>query len=80
MGVRSAQRQIAKARLKVMGVGNINRKLSVKKDGVPAWKRALFGKSGEKARRAQMNLGRLLKAREESKKSMAKRKIRKVTA
>ena len=73
-------RQIAKARLKVMGVGNINRKLSVKKDGVPAWKRALFGKSGEKARRAQMNLGRLLKAREESKKSMAKRKIRKVTA
>jgi hypothetical protein len=66
--------------LQIIGVGNVNRKLSVQKDGVPAWKRALFGKSGEEAWKAQMNLGRLLKAREESKKSMAKRKIRKVTA
>lgn len=80
MGVRSVQRQIAKARLRVMGIGNINWKLSVKKDGVQAWKRALFGKSGEKAWRAQMNLGRLIKARDEGRKSVAKRKIRKVTA
>ena len=79
MGVRSVQRQIAKARLTVMGVGNVNKKLSKKKDGVPAWKRALFGKSGEAAWKAQMNLGRLIKAREESKKTLAKRKVRKVT-
>ena len=62
-----------------MGVGNVNKKLSKKKDGVPAWKRALFGKSGEAAWKAQMNLGRLIKAREESKKTLAKRKVRKVT-
>ena len=78
--MRSVKRSIAKARLRVMGVGNINRKMSVMKDGVPAWKRALYGKSGEEAHKAQMNHGRLLKAQEESKKAMAKRKIRKVTA
>ena len=80
MGIRSVKRQIAKARLKVMGVGNINPKLKDKKDGVPLWKRALYGKSGESAWKAQMNLGRLIKAREESKKTLAKRKVRKVTA
>ena len=80
MGVRSVQRQIAKAMLKVMGVGNINPKLKDKKDGVPLWKRALYGKSREAAWKAQMNLGRLIKAREDSKKTLAKRKVRKVTA
>ena len=62
-----------------MGVGNINKKLSVKKGGVPAWKRALYGKSGEEAHKAQMNHGRLLKAKEEAKKTVQKRKIRKVS-
>ena len=80
MGIRSVKRQMAKARLKVMGVGNINSKLSDKKDGVPLWKRTLYGKSGEAAWKAQMNHGRLLKAREESKKTLAKRRVRKVTA
>ena len=62
-----------------MGVGNINKKLSVEKYGVPAWKRALYGKSGEEAHKAQMNHGRLLKAKEEAKKTVQKRKIRKVS-
>lgn len=80
MGIRSVKRQIAKARLMVMGVGNINRKMSMTNaSGVPAWKRALYGKSGEEAHKAQMNHGRLLKAKEESKKTVAKRKIRKVS-
>lgn len=79
MGIRAIKRQISKARLKVMGVGNINKKLSVKKGGVPAWKRALYGKSGEEAHKAQMNHGRLLKAKEEAKKTVQKRKIRKVS-
>lgn len=80
MGIRSVKRQIAKARLKVMGVGNINPKMKDKKDGIPLWKRTLYGKSGEAAWKAQMNLGRLIKAKDESKKTIAKRKIRKVTA
>ena len=80
MGLRNIKRQIAKARMSVMGVGNVNRKMKLKKDNVPNWKRALYGKTGEEAHRAQMNLGRLLKAREDAKKSITKRKIRKVTA
>ena len=78
MGLRNIKRQIAKARMTVMGVGNVNRKMKLKKDDIPNWKRALYGKTGEEAHRAQMNLGRLLKAREESKKTISKRKIRKV--
>lgn len=80
MGIRSVKRQIAKARLTVMGVGNVNKKLKLKKDGVPNWKKALYGKTGEEAHRAQMNLGHLIKARDKSRKTISKRKIRKVTA
>lgn len=65
----------------VMGVGNVNKKLKRKDaEGVPNWKKVLYGKIGEEAHRAQMNHGRLLKAKEESKKTLAKRKLRKVTA
>ena len=81
MGLRRYKRQIAKARLAIMGRENINGTFSVKNaDGIPIWKTALYGKTGEAAYRAQMNHGRLLKAREESRKALAKRKLKKVEA
>lgn len=64
------------AGMAVMGVGSVNKKMKLKKDDIPNWKRAL----GEEAHRAQMNLGQLIKARDESRKTISKRKIRKVTA
>lgn len=80
MGLRSIKRQIAKARMAATGVGNVNSKLALEKDGAPNWKRALYGKTGEQAHRAQMNLGRLIKARDNSRKTIAKRRIKKVGA
>ena len=80
MGLRNVKRQIAKARMMATGVGNVNKKLHLQKEGEPNWKRALYGKTGEQAHKAQMNLGRLIKAREESRKTIAKRKIKKVVA
>lgn len=51
MGLRNIKRQIAKARLKVIGVDRINRRLSdTNAEGVPNWKTAL---QDEKAHRAQ---------------------------
>lgn len=73
MGLRGNRRQIAKARLSIMGAGNINREFAMN------WKSALYGKTGEDAHRAQMNHGRLMKAKAEAKKTLAKRKVRKVT-
>lgn len=81
MGIRSVKKQIAKARMAAGGVGNINSKMSMKYSrGVPGWRRATEGNTGEEARRVQMNLGRLIKAKDEAKKTIAKRKIRKVEA
>lgn len=80
MGLRSIKRQIAKARLTVMGVGNVNKKLRLKKDGVPNWVLAISGKTGESAGRAQLMDGLKRKQREDAKKSMNKRRIRKVGA
>ena len=51
MGLRKYRRQIAKTRLEIMGVGNVNRKLHL------YWKAALTGKSGEAAEKAQMAWG-----------------------
>ena len=80
MGLRNVKRQIAKARMMATGVGNVNKKLRLVKGGMPNWKRALYGKTGEQAHRAQMNLGRLLKAQEQGRAVRAKRKIKKVGA
>lgn len=52
MGLRNIKRQIAKARLKVIGVDRINRRLSdTNAEGVPNWKTAL---QDEKAHMAQI--------------------------
>lgn len=80
MGLRNVKRQIAKARMMATGVGNVNKKLRLVKDGMPNLKRALYGKTGEQAHRAQMNLGHLINAQAQGKAVRAKRKIKKVGA
>lgn len=60
--MRKIKRQIAKDRLAIMGVGNVNKKLHVRKGGLPMWKAVLTGKFGKDAERAQMNYGKLIKA------------------
>ena len=77
MGIRSIKRQIARARMTIMGVGNVNRKMSYKDaSGVRNWRKAL----GKKAHDAQIADGRRRKAAAEARKSMKKRVLRKVTA
>lgn len=80
MGLRNVKRQIAKARMAATGVGNVNKKLSLKKDNIPNWKRALYGQTGEQAHKAQMNLGHLINAQAQGRAVRAKRKIKKVGA
>ena len=81
MGLRSVKRQIARARLTVMGVGNVNKKMRRKNvDGVRNWVLAITGKTGESAHKAQLMDGLKRKQREDVRKSLNKRKIRKVTA
>ena len=41
--MRKYYRQIAKARMKAAGVGNVNRKMSGVTDGVKNWRRIVFG-------------------------------------
>ena len=69
MGLRKYKRSIAKARLKAASVGNVNRKLSKVRDGIPMWRMALTGDSGEKLERVQMNYGKLIKARRNERKA-----------
>lgn len=81
MGLRSIKRQIAKARMAAMGVDRINKRMSkVSKGGLPNWRRAISGESGEAAHKAQIMNGRKIKRIDESRKLIKKRRIRKVTA
>ena len=81
MALRRIKRQIAKARLSAMGVGNVNKKMRLKKeDGLQNWKRALYGETGEEAHKVQMNLGKLMKAKKQGREVRQRRKIQKVTA
>ena len=41
MGVRKYKRQIAKARLKAIGVDKVNRRLRVVSEGAPIWRKVL---------------------------------------
>lgn len=67
MGTRNIKRQIAKARMKVIGIDRINRRMKEKNhDGVPNWKVAL---QDERAHMAQTAYGR-----------KNRRKIKKVSA
>ena len=54
MGLRKYKRQIAKARMRVVGFERINKNFSVKnKDGIPNWRVALMDKKAERAQLAQ---------------------------
>lgn len=55
--MRKYRRQIAKARLKAMGVGNVNRQMHREQDGVRNWRRALTGETGQAAEKAQIMAG-----------------------
>ena len=68
MGIRSIERQIAKSRMAAMGVGNVNKKVSGRKDDVPNWKRVLSGDMAKQGLAAQLGHG-----------VRSKRKIRRVS-
>ena len=79
MRIRAIKRQIAKARMNAMNVGNVNSVMSAKEWDLPYWKCALYGKTGEEAHMVHMNLGQLIKAKEQGRKSVKRRKLKKVT-
>ena len=81
MGLRKQRREIAKARMAVIGLDRINKRMSyISSDGLPNWRKAITGDSGKSAHKAQLMDGLKRKQREDARKSLAKRKIRKVTA
>lgn len=54
MGMRKYKRQVAKARMKVVGFERINKNFSVKNaDGIPNWRLALMDKKAERAQAVQ---------------------------
>lgn len=53
MGIRRIKRQIAKAHLRAVGVGNVNKKLSMEKDGVKVWRLALMDRAATKRKPAR---------------------------
>lgn len=74
MGFRKYKRQIAKARLKTLGAGNVNRKLKRRKDGLPLWRVMTEGKSGREAEAVQIGTATAPKAKK------TRRKVEKVSA
>ena len=71
VGLRKYKREIAKNRLECANFGNVNKKLHVKRDGLPLWRAVLTGKGGRDAERVQMNYGKLIKAKREERKKTA---------
>ena len=73
MGIRSIQRQVAKGRMKAMGIGNVNTKMSNTKiengKRIQLWKAVLNGKYAKQALAAQLGAG-----------VRSRRKIRRVQA
>ena len=74
MGIRTIERQIAKARMKAMGVGNVNKKMSAarrdedgKRKELPIWRRVLTGDLAKQGLAAQLGTG-----------AKSKRKLRRV--
>ena len=77
--MRKYLRQIAKARMTIMGIGNVNKKLHLKNhEGIPNWKVALYGKTGQEAEQAQWKDGQRIKQAKEAKKSIMKLRVKKV--
>ena len=63
-----------------MDVGNVNKKMRLRKDGIPNWKKALFGKTGEAAEKALIVAGLKKKRAQDARPIVSRRKIKKVTA
>ena len=63
-----------------MDVGNVNKKMRLRKDGIPNWKKALFGKTGEAAEKALIVAGLKKKRAQDARRIVSRRKIKKVTA
>ena len=79
MTIRTIKRSSAKSRLSTMGMGNVNRKLSmIGRDGRKVWVAALTGLTGRDARLFQLNAGRRKKQKEETDKRLARRKLKRV--
>lgn len=57
MSIRSAKRQMAKARLKALGVDRVNRAMGRLSGKGPAWRRVLTGDLAKKAETALMKKG-----------------------
>lgn len=64
MNIRSIERQIAKGRMKAMGIGNINKKMvSARRDEdgkrkePPLWRRVLHGEYAKQSLAAQLGEG-----------------------
>ena len=51
--MRKYKRQIARERLTIIGVGNVNKKMGKKNNGVPMWRAVLTGDLGKQAEKAQ---------------------------
>lgn len=62
MGMRKYERNIARARMRDLGIGNVNRQMSRVQDGIKNWRRALTGKTGQAALKAQIIAGLKRKA------------------
>ena len=79
MGTRNIKRQIAKGRLAAIGVKNVGKKVGAYgKDGRKAWKAAISGKTGDAAEFAQIDAAIKKAQVERSKKSIARRVLKKV--
>lgn len=60
MGLRKHKRQIAKERMRALGIDHVNKRLGRVQGGVANWRRALTGKTGKAAENAQMKVGAAL--------------------
>ena len=60
--MRELKRQIAKARLAAMGVGNVNKRTSIQRSGVPLWRRVITGDLADRGSAAQRS-AKIVKSR-----------------
>lgn len=65
--MRKYLRGIAKARMRALGIGNVNKRMGKVQDGIKNWRRALTGETGEAAEKAQMRVGMAIKNAKEMK-------------
>jgi len=81
MNIRTIKRSIAKGRLSCMGMGNVNKKLSmVWKDGRKVWVAALTGKTGRDSRLYQLNAGKRKIEKDKRDRQLARRVLKRVDA